>query len=362
MTYPARSSLVPAQIVHGSIIDVDVKTYTVMVATEFAKKPQAGISFASPYHHPENGEGIYAMPEVGSLCWVCFPSDGSKAFVLAWSPASAEGDYRSRRMDLNPGDIYLGTRDENCLILRRGGIVQIGSTGICQRLFLPVDNIIHDMCQNYRLDTFGGTLEWTVDPANSAPSDNKGKRPTRLVLTARESASDAGSVARLEIGSHPSDRKAILSLAIRGSGEEKSDVVVSLKIERDGTVRWDIKKDVIWNVAGKYSVTADSVSVESTTGDLALKASKGKATVVGSSGVSISGSKGPVDVSAKEITLDGAVTAGAKDGGTYVVLASSDFLAFLNHTHPVAAVGSPSGPPTPLPSASSIVAKKLKAV
>src|SRR5258708_39925591 len=122
MKLVSREGMIPAIIETARIIDVDVATYTVSIATQFSKKPQNDIGFATPYQHFNNGEGIYFMPEVGSLCWVCFPSDGNRPFVLAWKSASDEGDERSKKQDLNPGDIYLGTRDENFLILRRGGI------------------------------------------------------------------------------------------------------------------------------------------------------------------------------------------------------------------------------------------------
>ena len=161
-TTVTRAAVVPAIIQHARVLDVDIASYTLTIATEFAKKPMSGIPFSSPYQHMNNGEGIYFMPEVGSLCWVCEPSDGGMPFVIAWAPAQDEGDFKSGKQDLNPGDIYLGTRDENFLILRRGGIVQIGGGPLSQRLYLPVNNTIKDFCENYSLNTVGGDFEWSV--------------------------------------------------------------------------------------------------------------------------------------------------------------------------------------------------------
>ena len=173
---PVKSGPKPSYIHQAKILDVNITNWTLSVHTEFTQKPLTDIPFAVPYMHPNNGEGIYFMPEVGSICWLCEPSDGGKGFVIAWAPPSVDGpgQFRGHRQDLNPGDIYLGTRDENFLILRRGGVVQIGGTGLCQRMFLPINNTIKDFCENYGLHTLGGDLEWTV---NREETIDNGHRP-----------------------------------------------------------------------------------------------------------------------------------------------------------------------------------------
>ena len=189
MPAPTQGALIPAKIERARVIDVDISTYTLTVATAFAKKPMTAIPFATPYQHFNNGEGIYFMPEVGSLCWLCEPSDGSVPFVLAWCSAQDEADFTARKQQLNPGDIYLGTRDENFLILRRGGVVEIGATGICQRIFMPVNNTINDFCENYNLHSLGGDLEWTIKRDENTTD---GTRPALLGLYAKEFADDSG--------------------------------------------------------------------------------------------------------------------------------------------------------------------------
>lgn len=285
----------PALIESGRILDVDINSFTVSITTEFSKKPQTGISWSSPYLHFINGEGIHFVPEVGSLCWVCFPSDGNRPFVLAWAPAADEGNFRSRRPDLNPGDIYLGTRDENFLILRRGGVVQIGGGPLSQRLFLPVSNTIKDLCENYSLQTVGGELNWSVQRSET---DTDGKRPTNLKIQAREFASDEKPLAELQVGSHGSGENTILSLVIKDSGSSNAARKISLSLGKDGSVNWDVKKDVVWKVDGKFTLEVKQ--------DVELKGST-SFKISGGSTVEVSGQSGvTIQAVAGTVTIKGA--------------------------------------------------------
>lgn len=251
----------PTQIQSARILDVNLTDYTVVVSSQFLKKPLVGIPFMVPYTHHYSGEGIYFMPEVGSVCWICMPSDGNKPFVLGWGMASESGSYRGRRQDLNPGDIFLGTRDDNFLILRRGGVVQIGAGPLSQRMFLPVNNIIKDLCENYSLQTLGGDLEWTVAREETTTD---GHRPARLKVRAKQFADDQAYVSELQIGSHDGDDSLILSLVVNASGDQGAAQKFSLKIEKNGNITWKSEQNVSWEVKGTYTVKADGdVSMES---------------------------------------------------------------------------------------------------
>jgi hypothetical protein len=241
-----KGRTVPASIETAQVIDVHPESYTVSVVTQFTQKAIVELAFASPYHHFANGEGIFFMPEVGSLCWVCFPSDGGKPFVLAWAPARDKDDtLRSNRPTLNPGDIFLGTRDENQIILRRGGVLQIAGGPLCQRLFIPVNNTISDFCENFGLHALGGDLEWTVERAETTTD---GRRPAHLRIKAKEFASDEGYVATLEIGSHGDRDPSILSLNIFESGEKDAAVKVSVLLDKTGNLSFTVKQSVTWTV------------------------------------------------------------------------------------------------------------------
>jgi hypothetical protein len=347
----------PAVIESGRVLDVDMKTYTLTVATEFTKKPQTGVPFATPYQHFANGEGIYFMPEVGSVCWLCFPSDGHKAFVLAWRSAPDEGDNRAKKKELNPGDIYLGTRDENFLVLRRGGVVQIGGGPICQRIFLPIENTINDFCENYGLHTLAGSLEWGIAREEKTTD---GKRPATLKVHAREFADDAKPIALLEIGSHESDKKTILSLVIKESGKDGAAKKVELSLDKDGNLKWKLEKDVEWSVKGKFSLEVEKdISVKSKTGKMDLEAKQAfslkaqQVTVESQTGVTVK-ANAPVEISAPMINAGGNTSP--------VALATPLMIWLAAHTHLTTVPGSPTSPAAAAPTGpppGNIVSTKL---
>lgn len=336
----------PAFIQHGRVLDVDAATYRLVVATEFTKKVLTGVSFATPYQHFANGEGIYFMPEVGSTVWLCEPSDGSMPFVLAWCAAQTEADYRSHKKDLNPGDIYLGTRDDNFLILRRGGIVQIGGGALSQRMYLPVENTIRDFCENYSLNTLGGSLEWTV---HRTETDTDGHRPATLLLSAKQFADDEGVAAELQVGSHDGDDATILSLRIMESGKKGAATNISLKLMNDGSVAWDIKKDIKAKIGGDVDLAVSGKVGVKVDGALSIESS-GTGSYKGSS-VTVESATGPTTVkSPASISLDAPITMAGGSGASSPVALGPVLIAWLtSHTHNVIAPGAPTGPAIPPP-------------
>lgn len=351
---PIESSIGETKIFYARILDVDVSSYSVTVATEFAKKPMSGISWATPYQHFVNGEGVYVMPEVGSLCWVCEPSDGSRPFVLAWASAQEEGDFRARRVDLNPGDIYLGTRDENALILRRGGVVQIGSGPLCQRIYLPIQNTIKEFCENYSLQSLAGTLEWTVEREEGTTD---GKRPTALTISARLKSSDKAPISILKMGSHDDDT--VLSLLIKASGEDGADTKISLLMDKDGGIKWEIKKDFELKVDGKLNIEVkEDISISSTSGKMELLSSQAfnakgsEAKMEADTTATLKGGASAV-VDAPSVKLGG-------DAATSPAVKGDQLMTWLaTHTHPVTALGVPTGPPAQAGSVSGLVSSTV---
>ena len=343
-----RAGMIPAYIERARILDVDINTYTVSIATEFSKKPQTGISFATPYQHYVNGEGIYFMPEIGSLCWVCFPSDGHRPFVLTWAAASNEGNFRSMKNDLNPGDIYLGTRDENKIVLRRGGVIEIGAGPLSQRFYIPVNNAIVDYCENYGLHTLGGDLEWTISrPENTTD----GSRPANLKVSAREFANDPNPIAVLEMGSHADDTNAILTLKISQSGQQGADTTMSLNITKDGQVSWTISNNLTITTVNDISMTSSSGNVNITANNLAqITANALQFTAKGSDGALIKALGGYIQMNTpKGVKILGPGLMSLQvDGAQYpVVLATPEFVQWVFHQHISGAPGNLTSPPVP---------------
>ena len=323
----------------GRVLDVNVRLYTVAVAAEFAKKVLTSISFAVPYSHPSNGEGIYFMPEVGSICWICEPSDGNKPFIIGWGAVPTNGDYRNNKQKLNPGDIFLGTRDENGIYLRRGGVVQVMGGPLSQRIYLPINNTIKDFCENYGLHTLGGDLEWSIGREEDTTD---GKRPAHLVLTARQFANDQKPIARLEIGSHGGDEETILSLSIADSGDSGQVIKFSLLLDKDGNVKLLAEKagDLVFK--DKFDLTVDKDMTLFSQTNATLRGTR-QANVEGGV-VNVKSTTGVVSVQAQggmTVKSSGSKPALKVGGGTSpVMLAPAAVLLWLKtHTHATPSVG-----------------------
>jgi hypothetical protein len=130
------------------------------------------------------------------------------------------------------------TRDENFIILRRGGVVQLGATPLAQRMFIPLGNIIHDFCETYRLDALGGSLEWKTERTDQTTT---GDAPTTLKLLAKTLANDPAQIAQLSIGNHGQGDPRVLELIINESGATGAVAKFTLQIGNDGGVTWDVK-------------------------------------------------------------------------------------------------------------------------
>jgi len=199
----------------GVITDVNRATWTVTVDTRHSSKTVPDIQVMVPYHHYDSGEGIHHLPEVGAICLLAWPSDNTPPFIMGYLGAASvlestdgnpvrstsdgvgsntDASFRSKRPELNPGDIAITTRDENFIYLRRGGVVQIGATPIAQRLYIPILNYIKDFCENYEMQAFGGDVAWTVGRVEDDPSGNA---PATYTFHLNEFAQDAKATVRI---------------------------------------------------------------------------------------------------------------------------------------------------------------------
>jgi hypothetical protein len=337
----ATSDLREVSIYRGRITNVNIRDYTAdtrMEASPYTNK--FDIPWISPYVNQNQGEGINWMPEVGSVCWVCEPSeDGRESFILGWMVVDEGGSYRGGRSLLNPGDIELKTRDLNFVTLRRGGIVQIGSTPVCQRIFLPIRNIMQDFAENYEMHTPAGDLTWQVMRQDE---DSDGHQKCLYQLAAKQYADDPndGPVALLKIGSHGDGDDTILTLQTRDKGG--GDVKITLTLDTDGNVVWTMEKD--------YSLTLNS-------GDYTVQVKGGKVTISSNKAMSFD-SQDTFDqhsTKAMGIKTDDAMTLQAMQKlalkGTAgididvalfpVMRASPDFIAWMNAVTAQLAAGAP---------------------
>lgn len=265
----ASPSSQPASVYRAQIMSVNTRDYTVDVQYEsYPYSTHLDIPWMSPYLHQNQGEGVAVMPEVGSTVWICQPSEsGRDAFVLGWTPVQESGTYRAGRQLLNPGDLHFSTRDGNFVFLRRGGIVQIGSTPICQRLYIPIRNIIRDFAENYELSTPAGDLTWEVLRAEDS---GDGHQACLYTLACKEFSDDPNTnpLALLKMGSHGNGNDTILTLETRDKGG--GSVKTSLTISKSGKVQWTVQDDVILGLKGNFTSTISKKMTVTSTEDMSL--------------------------------------------------------------------------------------------
>ena len=251
------------------VINVNTEEYTVDVYCEGSGRKYIDIPFMQPYAHYLNGEGIYFMPETGAPCWVCAPSDSNTPFVLGFGSAyDIDGKYKNLKRSLNAGDIFLGTRDDNFVILRRGGVLQLGAGPLNQRMHIPLNNWIKDVCENYRLDTIGGELVWQV---HRAEEDDDADRAVSFSLSSRQRANEQVATCYLTMGNHEDDDQSLFRLVVLTAGDGTGTEAVVLNMGKDGKVTWTV------------SDTFDLLA----TGDISLVSDGGNVVIQGKTGVNI---------------------------------------------------------------------------
>ncbi len=199
----------PANVVQGRVVNVNVVKWTIDVVAQFDRKKYFNIQVSSPYMHHANGEGMFAFPEIGATCMVCIPGDSSAPFVMAYvmahelvddatedaplgtsshgaPPANAtDASFAGGRPRAIPGSLYFKTRDGNFLNILRGGVLQIGSTELAQRIYIPLGNLVCDMAENYEMHTAGGSMKWGLQDGPSLE-----KFPGQFLQTFRVFAND----------------------------------------------------------------------------------------------------------------------------------------------------------------------------
>ena len=251
----------------GRVLDVDPKRWALTIGTFFTNKMGIiDVPILCPYLGFD-GEGIYVMPEVGTVVYTCNPSDSVQCFVLGWIPpgeapepneitdddAAAPRTYVSNRPPANPGDIVIRGKDENFFYMRRGGLLQLGANALAQRVYIPVGNIIRDLAQTYELITLPGELKWELDSPEDHPD---GKAPGRFRLLARKYASDKDPIAELIIGEHRGPwTNAETHLSLKVWGESGGEVKANLIIDSDGGMTCEL--------AGPYSLKCSYWAVQS---------------------------------------------------------------------------------------------------
>lgn len=363
------------------IIDVNLVNWTVDCVTVFDQKRYFDIQVASPYLHPNVGEGIYAVPEVGCKCLVCIPSDGPPPFVLAFimpvesipftdekAAAAEQGEpvgsytFRGGRPRPKLGDIYMRGRDGNFCILHRGGVLQIGSTHLAQRIYVPLQNLVTDISQNYNHFNTGGCINWGIRPGSPEENPECDYRQTFRVFAndeyadvrisigqehnpALEPTGDDGATSDMEQLGVNTDHRINVEFLVApggfnsntgmfGDSVNSRDVVkLRMLIDRGGNVMLRSEGSVVMRVKEKMRLRVD--------GDLELISSEGNITVQADGLCRIQGG------STLELATDGGVVK-LNGGSKPVASVGSQILITAQVPIPVMVqVAPPPAPPVP---------------
>lgn len=208
-----------AQIVQCKVVNTNLVNWTVDCISQFDRKRYFEIQVSAPYVHHNNGEGIYTVPEIGAVCMVCLPSDSSPPFVLSFimpytfvnsgtadAPMGTQSHGAPQQFATDaafdggrglgkPGDIMMRTRDNNFVILHRGGVLQIGATELAQRIYIPLNNLITDISENYAHHNTSGSITWGLQDGPSQENF-----PSQYMHTFRVFANDAAADIRVLAG------------------------------------------------------------------------------------------------------------------------------------------------------------------
>lgn len=204
----------------GRVVNVDLVNYTVDVFSQFDQMKCFQVSVGSPYLHSNRGDGFSVMPEVGAKCAVCWPGDSSPPFVLAFvmphevipmattpdapdgstshgssNQAATAASFAGGRPKAKPGDMFVRGRDGNFIVLHRGGVLQIGSNELSQRIYVPLNNLVMDFAENYAMHTAGGSIKWGLQEGEGITN-----LPTEYKQTLRVYANDKYADIRVAAG------------------------------------------------------------------------------------------------------------------------------------------------------------------
>lgn len=295
MGKPSNNAYRQFRLEEATVTGVNRKTWTVDVATRHSAKPVYDIQAMSPYHHYQNGEGIHHLPEVGAVCLLAWPSDHTPPVIIGYlgmpgvSGAEAGGNtpavtdaapsnntvsYQSRRPDMNPGDIALTGRDENFLLLRRGGVLQLGATAMAQRIYIPVGNYIKDFAENYQMQTPAGEMRWSVKRQELDPA---GKAAGHWELLLNEYAQDASATVRISHFQTQGRNKSAWDIQVAPQGinrrtGEVTGAVYNLRISLDGDRTEFVGGDHTVTVSGNYSLDVEGNLTTAVGADYSLTA------------------------------------------------------------------------------------------
>lgn len=164
---PATEGTGDVSVYKAKILSVDKVRYVCTIQSEFDNCIYEDVPI-EPQVLTSEGGGSFWMPETNSVVWACGPSTGSTPFIMSGAsmPQQTEGgevedpaDRRMNRPVVNEGDHVLAQNATGRVILRKGGMVEIGAGEVAQTRYIPLTNLIEHFCLNWRNNTGAGLME-----------------------------------------------------------------------------------------------------------------------------------------------------------------------------------------------------------
>lgn len=199
LTPSTPSSMKSSTIEQARVVSVDPDKWTMVIRTTTHNKTVGDVPILSLYLHQNNGEGVHYMPEPGCIVYIARPSDADAACIPLFYGGAADGKatFRSNRPSMNPGDIFLYSRDDNGIRIRRGGTTEISSSPLAKTVYTYYNNAVTNIAENFHVKSLGSNIDVETD----LPEENsEGKFGSRIVLRSREYVDSNEDTVTLSIG------------------------------------------------------------------------------------------------------------------------------------------------------------------
>ncbi len=258
-SFTSPEGLGKTNIFMGRVVNVDLVNYTVDVFSQFDQIRLLNIPVGSPYLHPNRGDGMTVVPEVGSKCAVCWPGDSSPPFVLAFvmahetvplsgdadeAPGGTEGrgstnqapttaSFAGGRPRAKPGDMFMRGRDGNFFVMHRGGVLQLGANELAQRVYVPLNNLVMDFAENYALHNAGGSIKWGIQEGEGDSTNPSEFKQTFRIYANDQYADIRTAVGRVHDPVPETDQDAIIDLQRTEVGKTEP-ITYELTLARKG--------------------------------------------------------------------------------------------------------------------------------
>ena len=164
----AKNQFLPVLMMRGKVGPVNKTKWTCTVEPEGDGMPIPDVPIEPMMMNAKTGGGSFFMPEKGSLVWCCRPSTDSTPFVFGAATAplqvdegDEEEDPNDRRMNrpvLNEGDAALAVSEQGFIIMRKGGMLEVGASEACKRVYIPLTNVIREFSQGWEHTVAGNYI------------------------------------------------------------------------------------------------------------------------------------------------------------------------------------------------------------